>query len=502
MKILNAGQIRNLDSYTIKRKAISSLDLMEWAAAECFKYIDSQDFTNSKPFLIFCGVGNNGGDGLAIARMLHAAARSVEVHIVGEPVKGSPDFQMNLTKLQNSGIRAEQLTDLSSIQIQPNQIIIDAIFGSGLNKPVTGLIADLIREINASGAHVISIDIPSGLFCDVEDFNPQNPLVQATETLTFHVPKLSFLFPESGKYTGKVEILDIGLDAEYAEKCESDFYFIDKQYVAERFSFSRSKFSHKGNFGHGLLAAGEYGKAGAAILSASAALRSGIGLLTVQTPERCVVSVQTSIPEAMVIPDSNPEKLNQISDLKRYTAIAVGPGIGVSAETAGFLEYVLSNSQCPLVIDADALNIISAHPSFFQYFSERIILTPHPKEFDRLFGQSETSFDRLKVAMEAARNFKITIVLKGAHSATILSDGSVYFNSSGNPGMATAGSGDVLTGILLSMLCKGMKPKDAAICGVYAHGLAGDFAALACSQTAMKAGDIVEGLKQAFRSLE
>jgi NAD(P)H-hydrate epimerase len=502
MKILSAEQIRNLDAYTIKSKEISSIELMEQAATECFRYIVSQESLQNKRFLIYCGVGNNGGDGLAIARMLHAAERPVEVHILGEPLKGSPDFQINLTKLQNSGIRAEQLTHLTSIQNHPNQIIIDAIFGSGLNKPVKGLFADLIEEINASGVPVISIDIPSGLFCDAADFHPRNPVVKATVTLTFHAPKLSFMFPESGKYTGKVEILDIGLDAEYAKLCASDYYFIDKQYVAESYSFSRSKFSHKGNFGHGYLAAGEYGKAGAAILSAAAALRSGIGLLTVQTPERCVVPVQSSIPEAMVIPDSNPERLSQISDFKKYTAIALGPGIGVLPETAGFVESVLSNSRCPLVIDADALNIISAHPEFFQYFSERIILTPHPKEFDRLFGQSETSFDRLKVAVEAARKFKITIVLKGAHTATVLPDGSVYFNGSGNPGMATAGSGDVLTGILLSMLCRGMKPKDAAICGVYVHGLAGDFAALGCSQTAMKAGDIVEGLKQAFSSLE
>lgn len=502
MKILSAEQIRALDSYTIKTKGISSIDLMEQAATECFRTIISQEYLNNKTFLIFCGIGNNGGDGLAIARLLLAAGRCVEVHIVGEPVKGSADFQINLSRLQKAGIRAEQLIDLSSVQIQTDQIVIDAIFGSGLNKPLSGFVAALIAKINESQAHVISIDIPSGLFCDVAGFNPNNPVVQATETLTFHVPKLSFLFPESGKFAGKVKILDIGLDADDARQFESNFYFVDSQYIKENFSFIRSKFSHKGTFGHGLLAAGAYGKAGAAILSASAALRSGIGLLTVNTPGHCVAPIQAAIPEAMVLPDSHFEHLSQISDYEKYTAIAVGPGIGESPDTAVFVEAVLKNSRYPLVLDADALNVISTHPTCYQYFSERIILTPHPKEFDRLFGKSETSLERLNLALEAAQKYNVIIVLKGAHTAIVSPDGTVYFNSTGNPGMATAGSGDVLTGILLALLSRGMTPKNAAICGVFIHGLAGDFAARECSQTAMKAGDIVEALKQAFKFLE
>lgn len=497
MKILSAEEIRLWDQYTIRHEPVSSIDLMERAAGKCVDWLEENGYVEN-PFSVFCGKGNNGGDGLAIARLLAVKKYPVTVHILEFGHKGTEDFQINLAKLHQYpevDIRFIQ-TEENFHPFNRNEIIIDALFGSGLNRGIEGVTAGLIDHINASGCEIISIDMPSGLFVDRSSLG--NTIIKADHTLSFQTYKAAFLFPENAEYTGEIHLLDIGLHNDFYNSVHSPYELTDDT-IIHSIHRPRKRFSHKGNFGHALLIAGSYGKIGAAVLSAKACLRSGVGLLSCHVPNCGYGILQTTIPEAMLMTDFNSSIITKIDDdLAKYEAIGIGPGIGTASETKMMLREVFDAYRHPVILDADSLNIISTQKDLLKLIPPGSILTPHPKEFERLFGPSPNEFDRVRLALQKAKELNSVIVLKGHHSLIATPDGKGFFNSTGNAGMATAGSGDVLTGILTGLLAQGYSSVETAILGVYLHGLAGDLAAKELSMEAMIAGDIIEHLGAAF----
>jgi len=384
--------------------------------------------------------------------------------------------------------------------IPDGSIIIDAIFGSGLSKPIEGFAAEVIRLINDTNSTRIAIDIPSGLYADQHSALPKAAIVKADYTLTFQYPKLSFLFAENEHYVGKWIVLPIGLMDEATKDKEIRNFTIDR---ADAFSLlkSRTQFSHKGHFGHALLIAGSYGKTGAAVLAAQAALRSGAGLVTAHLPASSRQIMQTAAPEVMVSIDNNDRFISHHPDLSLFNTIAIGPGLGLAKETQQALKLLIQNATVPLLFDADALNILAENKTWISFIPPLSIFTPHPKEFERLFGKFANAFERNKRQIEFSVMHRIYIVLKGAFTSISTPDGKCFFNTTGNPGMATGGSGDVLTGVILGLLAQGYHPQEAAILGVYLHGLAGDIASKDKSQEAMIAGDITENLGAAFKKI-
>jgi len=392
-----------------------------------------------------------------------------------------------------------EYADELKISNDKHTVIIDAILGTGINKPVEGLIAEVIDKINKSAVNVISIDVPSGLPID-EPMPKKWPVIQATTTLTFQQPKLMFLLPESGEYVGEMKVLDIQLDKAFIDSVDSQYYFLQDRDISP-LMMKRKKFSHKGSFGHSLLIAGSYGKMGAAVLASHACLCSGTGLLTAHIPSCGYDILQTSLPEAMLSIDNNAEHVSVMPLLDAYTAIGVGPGIGKEADTARVLTLLIQSASANLVIDADALNIISENKTWLAFLPARTILTPHPKEFDRLTKVHTSSFERLKSAQALAHKHSIIIVLKGAYSAVVLPDRTVRFNSTGNPALAKGGSGDVLTGIITALLARGYEAADAASIGVYLHGLAADIGIEDIHPESLLASDVIAHISDAFRYL-
>ncbi len=500
MKLFSADEIRKWDQYTIEHEPIASIDLMERAAGKCADWLERNNYTD-KPFHIFCGKGNNGGDGLAIARMLAERDLQVSVHILEFGHRGTDDFQTNLARLHqypNITIRFIQ-TEENFQELTANDIVIDALFGSGLNRGLEGVTAALVNHINKSGCTVISIDVPSGLFCDHS--SKGQVVIKADHTLTFQCYKLALLMAENSELIGEVHVLDIGLHPDFYQNVVSDYELTDQSLIHSIYK-PRNRFSHKGTFGHTLIIAGSYGKIGAAVLTSKACLRSGVGLVTCHIPKCGYEILQTALPEAMVMTDFNSSFNTKIEDdLSKYDAIGIGPGIGTASETKIMLQEVLSKSNYPVVLDADALNILSLQKDLLKFVPKNSILTPHPKEFQRLFGETADDFERMQLALQKATELNTVIVLKGHHTLIATPDGKAFFNSTGNAGMATGGSGDVLTGILTALLAQGYSSTDAAIFGVYIHGLAGDIAAEKLSQEAMIAGDIIDNLSEAFTHL-
>lgn len=501
MKILSAEQIRQWDQFTIQQEPIDSVDLMERAAQKCTDWLCEQ-YPEATSFSIFCGKGNNGGDGLAIARQLLERNYFVSVFILEFGHKGTNDFQINLARLHKI-----PQADIHFIQTEEHfhsfpkrTIIIDAILGSGLNRQLEGITANLVKYINNSGCEVISIDIPSGLF--VDHSSKGNVVVHASHTLTFQCYKPAFFVAENEDSVGQVHLLDIGLHQLFLEQLVTNFELVDDKLVSSFFK-RRKKFSHKGHFGHALIIAGSYGKMGAALLSTKACLRSGAGLVTAHIPSSGYAIMQQSVPEAMVTTDFNSSFVTKLADSPdRFTAIGVGPGIGTAIESKELLYEIFNAYKRPLVADADALNIMAGEPELLRLLPAHSILTPHPKEFERLFGIAANDFHRIETAKQKSAELNCIIVLKGHHTAIALPDGNILFNSTGNPGMATAGSGDVLTGILTGLLAQGYTSSEAAILGVYLHGAAGDFAAKQHSTEAMIASDIIDNLGKVFISFE
>jgi NAD(P)H-hydrate epimerase len=504
VKLFTTSQVAQLDQYTIANEPIDAIDLMERASERLATWIKSH-FDITYRIAVFAGPGNNGGDALVVSRLLVSENYMVDVFIPDSDNKFTYSFLANLKRLK-------KLIDVKTInwsndgllpEITHYDLILDGLFGSGLSRPLQGFAAKLVEHLNHLGLPIISIDIPSGLMGEDNDGIDPNAIIHASYTLTFQFPKLSFFFKENEHFTGVWEVLPIGLHPAGIEQTQTPWHYSDINTMASILR-PRGKFSHKGTFGHALLVAGSLGKMGAAVLSAKGCLRSGVGLLSVQIPLSGNQIMQIAVPEAMV---NLIEKDNMISSIVlsiSYNAVGIGPGIGKAPETVTALRSFLEAYHGPLVVDADALNILSLHPEMLQLLPEGTILTPHPREFERLAGHSETDFERLMLAVNFAHIHRIVLILKGAYTAVVLPDGNCWFNTTGNPGMATAGSGDVLTGILTGLLAQGYTPTDAALLGVYVHGLSGDIAVSngSFSQESLLSGDIADQLGKAFELLK
>ena len=513
MKILPVEKIRETDAFTIENEPIDSVDLMERAASKVYEWFMKRCKTKEVSVKIFCGIGNNGGDALALARMLYFSGIIPQVFVVRYSDKMSRDCEINFIRLKEE--TEVPMYDIFSEddfpQIYDNDIVIDAIFGSGLNRPIEGFTAELINYINKSNAIKIAIDIPSGLILETQNLrisesqnlkkansqqltaNRQPPIAKVDYTLSFQFPKLAFMFPEYDAFVGKWEVLDIKLHKDFIDNVETlNFYTTED--VVKPIMRKRTKFSHKGTYGHALLVAGSSGKTGAALLAAEACLRTGVGLLTAHLPKDALLPMQVYLPEAMTSIDKSSTHCTEINDIIPYTAIGVGPGIGKNEDTVTLLKKIIQEATQPLVLDADALNIIADNPTWLSFLPDNTILTPHPKEFDRMFGMTNNSYERLELQRKMSVVHNIIIVQKGAHTAITFPNGTCFFNSTGNPGMATAGSGDVLTGIILSLLAQRYTPQEAALLGVYLHGKAGDVAAEKLGMESMIARDIIGNL--------
>lgn len=501
MKIFKADQVAFLDDYTIESEDIKSVDLMERASGCVTDWI----VNHYQPLdvAVFAGPGNNGGDALAVARLLILKGFRVTVFVPSSDQKFSDCFQINLDRLANHA-KVEvldwkgngPLPDLSKCQL-----ILDGLFGSGLSRPLAGYPSELVKHLNQSNIPIISIDIPSGLKSEPDESISSESIITATHTLTFEFPKLTFFFEASAPYLGRWEILSIGIDSKAKELSETTWNYSDRNCISS-IVHHRPKFSHKGTFGHALLVAGSKGKMGAAILAARASLRSGVGLLTVHVPACGNEIMHVSVPEAMVSDDGAELAVTKIPVSDAIKAVGIGPGIGTARETTNALKELLSICSVPLVLDADALNILSENRELLPLLPKNTILTPHPKELERLVGKSLSAFERLRLAVDFAKKYQVYVILKGAHTAMLLPDGQCWFNSTGNPGMATAGSGDVLTGILLGLVTQGYTSKEACLLGVYLHGLSGDLALENGSEESLVAGDLIENLGKAFTTLK
>lgn len=500
MKIFTSNQIRELDKYTIENEKINSIDLMERAAEVLFDRIRNIG-GESSPYVIFAGPGNNGGDGLAVARMLRKSGYNVKAYLFN--VKGtlSPDCQENRDRLvkKYDDVLTEVKQEFDPPQLTNDTVVIDTLFGSGINKPLTGGFAAVVKYINQSGAKVVSIDMPSGLMTEENTYNVRANIIKADVTLTLGMKKLCMMFADNQVNLGRVEVLDIGLSEEFIQQTDTRFRILEEEQVRSLIR-ERGDFVHKGSMGHALLVAGSYGMAGAAVLAAKACLRSGVGKVTVHTPRRNNDILQISVPEAIIHHDFDENIITQAVEISNYNAIGIGPGLGTDEGTA---VVVMTQLRCaeklPAVVDADALNILANHRSWFQQLPDGLVFTPHPKEMDKLSDSPAVDdYDRLMKACELAQRMHAYVLLKGHYSALCMPDGQVVFNSTGNSGMATAGSGDVLTGIITALLARGYSRRDAALIGMYLHGKAGDYAAAAYGKESMIASDIVGCLPEAF----
>ena len=498
MKIFTAPQIRECDAYTIKEAQIPSIELMERAATKCMAWI-RDNCPRASLFVVLCGTGNNGGDGLAIARLLHNKGYGVKAFLLKINNELSPDCNTNLLRLQRIDTElvtyVEQETYITDLP--PNIIILDAILGTGLSRPATGWVAAFINHVNQLPNTRIAIDIPSGLFADtLPVFDESTSIINATETLSFQFYKRSFLHPESAPFAGKIHILDIGLDKSFIANTHTQYSTIDNEDITAIYR-PRIPYSHKGTYGSALIIGGSYGKIGAVALSAKAALRAGAGLVTALLPVCGYTILQTALPEAMCRTSGN-QGIEKIDGWENNNAIGIGPGLGTDTLTAQALADFVDACKQPIVVDADALNLIAKQPELLGKLPKNSILTPHPKEFNRLFGANTNSMIQIDHARIQAMRYGIIIVLKNHHTAIISPEGECWYNMTGNAGMATGGAGDVLTGIITGLMAQGYQPINAAIIGVYIHGLAGDFAAKQLSQEAMIAGDIIEFLGKSF----
>ncbi|MCL2511039.1 MAG: NAD(P)H-hydrate dehydratase [Bacteroidales bacterium] len=503
MKILSSEQIRELDKFTIENEPIASIDLMERAASTCVDYLlENEHLIAGKTIKVFAGRGNNGADGLVIARHLAERGYSVYAYCVRTINRHTDNFTTNRERLQQQGIAT--IVDIDSSddipQLYESDVVIDAILGSGLTRQVEGLMANLIEHINKVSYMTISVDIPSGLYCDETSVKNARFIIKANITLSFLPVKLAFLFQENHLYYGKITYLDIGLSQQYIHTAEVKNYVISPEMVSP-YLMAREKFSHKRNYGHTLIVAGSYGMFGAASLATGAALRSGTGLVTAHVAKTGVEILQISHPEAIVSVDEHDYCFSNVRHLEAYNAVGVGPGLGRARETANALKLLIQNFHKPIVFDADAINILAENPTWLPFIPAGCIFTPHLKEFERLVGTVTDDFDRNAKQRKFSMTHNAYVVLKGAHTAITCPDGNCYFNITGTPGMATAGCGDVLTGLIAGLLAQGYHPKTAAIIGVYLHGVAGNLAAQKFGETAMIAGDVVKHIGEAFKTV-
>lgn len=498
MKIFSAAQIKKADAFTIANEPISSLNLMERAAKSCVNFLSDQ-FRKGETFYLFCGNGNNGGDGFAIARLLYLKGFDVVIFSDLKNKNFSEDNKINQKKAKEiSGIGFFDFEEVGNFKFRENGVLLDCLFGTGLNRKLEGQFAELIQFLNEINLLKISIDIPSGLFAD-EIITDESVVFKADETLTFQFWKRTFLHPETGKFSGKIQVVDIGLSPDFIEKEPTDYFTIDDEMVAEIYQ-PRSDFSNKGTYGKSLIVAGSFGKVGAAVLATKAALHSGSGITVTLAPNCGYEILQTSCPEAMFL-KSGEDFCEEITAEEDFVS-GIGPGLGTNPKTEQALLKFLKEYKKPLIIDADALNILSKNPEQLINIPKNSIITPHPKEFERLFGKTENSFKRLDLARKKASELEIIIVLKDHHTQIITPEKKVYYNITGNSGMAKGGSGDVLFGLITSLLAQNYSPKNAAVFGVWLHGKAGDFAAEKFSKEAMLPTDLIDELGNVFKTLD
>ena len=502
MKIFTSQQIHELDEYTIEHEPIKSIDLME-RAARALTLAISERWTRQVPVVVFAGPGNNGGDALAVARMLSEQGYDVKTYLFNISGHLSADCAENKRRLTEKKNR--QLTEVTSEfdppQLEAGMLVVDGLFGSGLNKPLAGGFASLVKYINASQAEVVSIDVPSGLMTEDNSYNVRANIIRATLTLTLQQRKLSFLFGENQQFIGQLRVLDIRLSKEGINKTEAQYTMLEENEVRGMLK-PRSPFAHKGTMGQAFIIAGSYGMAGAAVLATKACLRAGAGKVTVHTPKRNVSILQNCVPEAVLQIDREETTFTEAVSTEQFQAMAIGPGLGTTDQTAVALIAQLRRTTCPIVADADALNILANRRAWLQQLPKGIILTPHPKELERLEGQCIDSYERLTKARNLAEHLEGYVLLKGHYSALCLPDGRVVFNPTGNAGMATAGSGDVLTGIICGLLARGYSQQEACSIGMYLHGLAGDLAAQELGEESLIASDLIRYLPKAFLRLK
>ena len=496
MKIFTAQQLKEFDQFTILNEPISSIDLMERAALELCKVITSL-YTKETQFSIVCGRGNNGGDGLAMARILYIQGYKIELYIIQASKPLSPESQYNLDRLPNT-LKPKFIDQGDELEINNHSIIIDCIFGTGLSSLPSGNYAEFIHKINRLNQFVISIDLPSGLSSDFPRATVEReqdpPIIKANLTLTIQQAKLSFFFKESEDFVGDWKVVEIGLSRSFVERTDSEYHHIDVSLIKSIYR-KRKRFSHKGNYGHSLIIAGSEGMLGAALLATKSCLKAGSGLVSCAVNPQHQHIFHSSVPEAILVDMSN------ALDATKYTSVGIGPGMGAASDSIEIVKRAIHLSIPNMVMDADALNCLALTPELLRQLPKNAILTPHPKEFDRLFGPSESSFERFKKQINNAKRYQVIIILKGAYTSIALPNGTAYINSTGNPGMATAGSGDVLTGVLTALLAQNYTPEQAAILGVYLHGLAADLSLEIESQESLIASDIILNLGKAYKQM-
>jgi len=493
MKILAASQIREADQYTIKHEPISSLDLMERASERfVLKFLEINH--EKKPVKIFCGTGNNGGDGLAIGRLLKEKGWEIYLYVIGNPRNGSEDFKANLERSELYAV-IQDAKDFP--RIDEGDIIIDGLFGSGLTRQIEGIHSEVISYLNDQTCIKIAIDMASGLYAD-KPVEKDAVVFRPNITLSFQLPKLVFYLPDCYPFVGDWHVIDIELDQSFIKKEETTYYQTEPEQMAHLFPV-REKFAHKNQVGRLLVVAGSKGRMGAAVLCARAAFRSGAGLVNVCTPKCGIDILQVSIPEAMVIDGKGTNEVHAIPE--NSDTVIIGPGLGTKPKTIEAVERFLKTTKSPLVIDADGINILAKKKSLLKLLPKQSILTPHPGEFRRLVGEWKDDFDKLNKLSDICKKYKLNMVLKGAYSAVCNSQGEIFFNPTGNPGLATAGSGDVLTGIVGALIAQGLEPFDALRLGVYLHGSAGDQAVRELEMPWIQASDIVQFLSNAVGSI-
>lgn len=484
-KIISAVQMKKADKYSIESIPISSIELME-NASQAFVNAIINDLDKDARISILCGCGNNGGDGFAVSRTLKSHGFKVSTYLVQFKEELSADCQINFDRLSSVEIvdGKTDFPDLSHVDV-----FIDAIFGYGFKGQIKGWVADLITHVNEYGKTTYAIDSPSGL---ESEGIAKGQVIRATKTISFQRPKLSFFLPENNQYVGEWQTVDIGLMESYIQQLTSKKFILDE--IVMKLVQPRARQTHKGSYGHALMISGSFGKMGAAILSTKATLRSGAGLVTCYVPKCGYEIMQTAVPEAMCLTDKNEHFITTTINLETYSAIGIGPGLGTDKQTKKVLKAILKSKK-PIVIDADALNLISKDDKLKKLLHENCILTPHIKEFDRLAGGSKNSLERFKKQRELVKEPECVVVLKDAFTSIVSPNGNQYFNTSGNPGMATGGSGDVLTGMITGLVAQGYSPIDAALIGVYYHGLAGDESADIYGENSMTSLDILESIR-------
>ena len=514
MRLVTASQMREMDNMTINEAGIPGVVLMENAARSATKvFLDHFNPPDNSSIVIFCGKGNNGGDGYVMARYLHETGMNIAVGIIGEKTAISGDALVNLNIIEKLCLEISEIVNDEALAAFQGRIIkssylIDGILGTGLNSPVRGIFKKVIENVNLSGKPVMSIDIPSGLNADTGQ--KMGTAVRADLTVTFGFPKPGQLVYPGAELVGRLVNIDIGIPAMISDRFESSYRLIEPEDFISDICRNK-KNTHKGSRGHLLVLAGSTGKTGAAALTAMGALRAGAGLVTVGVPESLNPILECKLTEAMTTPLSENAdgtlSLKAEKDIYRLlsgkTALAIGPGLSTNKETVELVCRIIKECDLPMVIDADAINAISLTSGSLEFLDEKKILTPHPGEMGRLIGLEtrEIQADRLRVAHEFVKKWRCNLVLKGARTIVADSKGILHINPTGNPSLATGGTGDVLTGIISGLLARGLSEVKAATAGVYLHGLAADYFAEQNGESGLMATDLLDTIPYLMDSL-